>query len=34
MPDGFTLIITMEATTPPNAPVNDKLKDRIKVCFG
>jgi len=31
MPDGFTLIITMEATTPPNAPVNDKLKDRIKV---
>jgi nuclear RNA export factor len=31
MPDGFTLQITMEATTPPNAPVNEKLKDRIKV---
>jgi hypothetical protein len=31
MPDGFTLQITMEATTPPNAPVHEKLKDRMKV---
>jgi len=31
MPDGFSLVITMEATTPPNAPVHEKLKDRMKV---
>jgi len=30
MPDGFSLQITMEATTPPNFPINDDLVEKIK----